>query len=98
MQQIIAVLAGMMILGAIEFPFREYVFTPSVARAWYWFQWHESALPPRVVVFLDSFAVLLADAETGRILLRVTREFTRAGELAHTLEHFYRSHGRSPGG
>lgn len=94
MQQALAILAAVMLIAAAEFPFREYVFTPSRARGWYWFRWHESVLPKSVIVVADEGAILLADAQTGRVLLRVTREFTRSGKLAEQLESFYRSHGK----
>jgi hypothetical protein len=98
MQQALAILAAVTLIAAAEFPFREYVFTPSRARGWYWFRWHESVLPQHVLVVACGGAVLLADAQTGHVLLRVTREFTRAGKLAEQLESFYRSHGNLAGG
>jgi hypothetical protein len=98
MQQALAVFAAFMILAAVEFPFREYVFTSSRARAWYWFRWHETELPRTVAVSVLDGGVALADPQTGGVLLRVTREFTRSGKLAEQLASFYRAHGKLAGG
>jgi len=98
MQQALALLGVFMAAGAAEFPFREYVFTPSTARAWYWFRWHATELPSRVAVAGNYFTAVLTDPETGKVLLRLTREFTHGGRVVPIIESFYRDQGRLAGG
>jgi hypothetical protein len=94
-QQGVAVLGAFMVIGAIEFRFKKYVFRPDSAAAWYWFHWHHIDLPALVdVVPMTDHAVALADAESGRILLRITREFTRDGQVLFDIKNFYRQHAR----
>lgn len=95
LQQGVALLGAFMIVGVIEFRFKKYVFRPDSAAAWYWFRWHSVNLPARVaVVPLTDATIALADAGSGRILLRITREFTRDGQVVADIENFYRKHAR----
>ena len=93
-QQATLLLCVGMIAAALEYPFREYVLLPFRTSAWYWFRWHETALPSRVIVYVEDFGVYIADASDGRVILRITREFTRGGKLAETIQAFYEEHRR----
>jgi hypothetical protein len=92
-QQAMLVLLIFMLTRAVEFPFREYIFRADTAAAWYFFRWHEVALPTRVVVNqLADGRLVLIDPTTGQQLLSVTREFTRGSALAEELTSFYGEH------
>jgi hypothetical protein len=76
-----------MILGAIEYLQRIFVFYPDKVRIRTVWLWRTVAVPPRIRIDITGHdEVILTDAVTGRRCLRIPRDYTLSGKLARDLE------------
>lgn len=87
---------GVFFLAAsLEFPWRKIVLTEDVVRERLWFHWRTHDLPYRVMVGRDNRGrIVVAEAPTGRIVVRFIREFGRPAAIERQLLEFFEASGR----
>jgi hypothetical protein len=82
------------LVAAMDYPFKKVVLGRDFIGQHSWFRWRRRRLPSRVKVFRFGGRVVLADAESGRVLVVLARDFGPARRVEDALKEQLRKSGR----
>ena len=82
------------LVAAVDYPFKKVVLGRDFIGQHSWFRWRRRRLPSRVKIFRLGGRVVLADAESGRVLVVLARDFGPARRVEDALKEQLRKSGR----
>jgi len=87
---LVPAMAAVLIVGAVEYLQRVFVFYPDQVRIRILWFWRTVKLPPRIDIGITARReVVLTEVANGRRVLRIPRDYTRSGKLAPELVTYY---------
>jgi hypothetical protein len=91
---LVFVIGLVLLVAAVEFPWKKVLITDVAIRDRRWFHWRELPLPPRVLVGKDSRGRVAIADETGTIIFRFVREFGKPSDIERRVMQFFAQAGR----